>query len=61
MPSYFLLGLAGLAVAYAVHTYRSFSRHLADAKLSGLPYIITPIYTFNTFWLVGSFYSAGID
>jgi hypothetical protein len=53
MPSLILLGLTGLVVAYAVHTYRCFARHLAEAKISGLPFIASPIYTFNRFWLVG--------
>ncbi|TKA83262.1 hypothetical protein B0A55_00784 [Friedmanniomyces simplex] len=52
MLSYVALSLFGLCVAYAVHTYRCFNVNLAAAKQSGIPYICTPIYTFNRFWLI---------
>ncbi|KAH9825990.1 Cytochrome-P450, partial [Teratosphaeria destructans] len=52
MLSYLLLALAGLAIASGIHTYRCFAVNLAAAKRSGIPYICTPIYTFNRFWLI---------
>ncbi|MCJ1430816.1 hypothetical protein MMC27_000166 [Xylographa pallens] len=44
--------LSALLSAWAYTTYRSFARNLAAAKVSGIPYIITPVYLFNTAWLL---------
>lgn len=52
MPSYIVLTGLALLTAYAINTYRSFAANLAAAKQSGLPYIVTPVYLFNRFWLV---------
>ena len=46
------LALAALTLLYAFSCYRSFSKNLAAAKASGIPYLLTPIYLFNTVWLV---------
>lgn len=46
------LGLGALLLAYAIDTYRCFAKNLADAKASGIPYIVTPIYLFNMFWML---------
>lgn len=45
-------GFAALLVAYAVQTYRGFASNIAAAKRSGIPYIVLPVHTFNTFWLI---------
>lgn len=49
-----LIALAVLAVAlaYAVATYRSFSKNLAAAKASNMRYVIVPIHFFSPVWLV---------
>ncbi|KAK3109673.1 hypothetical protein LTR53_016814 [Teratosphaeriaceae sp. CCFEE 6253] len=52
MLSYVALAVTGLCIAYAVHTYRCFQVNLTAAKQSGIPYLCTPVYTFNRFWLV---------
>ncbi|TKA22403.1 hypothetical protein B0A50_07909 [Salinomyces thailandicus] len=52
MLSYVSLLALGLAVAYAIHTYRCFQTNLTAAKQSGLKYFCTPFYNFNRFWLV---------
>jgi len=52
MWGFVVLGLSALVLAYAIDTYRCFAKNLADAKASGIPYIITPIYLFNLFWLI---------
>lgn len=52
MLTYLFLAILGLASVYVYQTYRSFSVNLAAAKQSGIPYICTPVYTFNRFWLV---------
>ncbi|MCJ1243607.1 hypothetical protein MMC30_000804 [Trapelia coarctata] len=52
MWGFVVLGLGALVLAYAIDTYRCFAKNLADAKASGIPYIITPIYMFNLFWML---------
>jgi ABC-type lipoprotein release transport system permease subunit len=54
MPSYLLLAVCGVVLAYALQTYRSFARNLSEAKASGLPYVISPIYVFTLFNLVST-------
>lgn len=46
------IALVALVAVYGVQTYSAFRKNLAAAKASGLPYIISPIYTFNPFWLL---------
>lgn len=41
-----------LSVAYLFNLYRSFRVNLAAAKKSGIPYVVSPVYVFSTFWLV---------
>ncbi|KAH8820906.1 cytochrome P450 monooxygenase-like protein [Xylogone sp. PMI_703] len=49
--------LTGVILAIPLYliwtTLWGFRRNIAAAKRSGLPYIITPIYMYNSFWLVG--------
>ncbi|KAF2173809.1 hypothetical protein M409DRAFT_48731 [Zasmidium cellare ATCC 36951] len=52
MVPYLTLAIVAIAVAYVVHTYRCFQVNLAAAKKSGIPYVCTPVYTFNTVWLI---------
>ena len=52
MWGFVALGLGALLLAYAIDTYRYFAKNLADAKASGIPYIVTPIYLFNIFWML---------
>ncbi|MCJ1287987.1 hypothetical protein MMC26_007340 [Xylographa opegraphella] len=52
MLGFIALILSGLVTAWLYTTYRSFARNLAAAKASGIPYIITPVYLFNTIWLL---------
>ena len=46
------LAIASLVGVYSFNYYRCFTRNLAAAKRSGLPYVVAPVYTFNSFWLV---------
>jgi hypothetical protein len=46
------LAVASLAALYFFNYYRCFVRNLAAAKQSGLPYVVSPVYGFNRFWLV---------
>ncbi|KAL2352110.1 cytochrome P450 monooxygenase-like protein [Cryomyces antarcticus] len=52
MPSLIVLALCMLVAAYFVNYYRCFASNLAAAKQSGIPYVVSPIYTFNRFWLI---------
>lgn len=52
MTSYLLLAAVGLLALYVFNSYRAFTINLQSAKQSGLPYLTTPIYTFNRLWLV---------
>lgn len=52
MLSFLALASLGLCVAYIAHNYQCFSRNLAKAKRSGIPYVSMPVYTFGRFWLV---------
>ncbi|KAG8629416.1 hypothetical protein KVT40_003281 [Elsinoe batatas] len=47
-------GLLGLFVLYWGNYFRCLQKNLNDARQSGLPYIITPIYFLNRKWLVQS-------
>ncbi|KAG9559959.1 putative P450 monooxygenase, partial [Aureobasidium melanogenum] len=46
------LAIASLIAVYAFNYYRCFTRNLAAARRSGLPYVVAPVYSFNRFWLV---------
>lgn len=46
------LAVASLFGLYCINYYRCFTRNLAAAKQSGLPYVVSPVFTFNRFWLV---------
>jgi len=46
------LAVATLIGLYTFNYYRCFTRNLAAAKQSGLPYVVAPVYGFNRFWLV---------
>ena len=52
MWGFVALALGALSLAYGIDYYRCFARNLADAKASGIPYIITPIYLFNIYWML---------
>ena len=52
MVSFIGLAIAALVVAYFVNYYKCLAQNIAVAKQSGIPYVITPVYTFNRFWLV---------
>lgn len=42
--------LLGIITSYAVKLYLQFTRHLAEAKASGIPYIVVPFYYNNRFY-----------
>ncbi|KAF2834861.1 cytochrome P450 monooxygenase-like protein [Patellaria atrata CBS 101060] len=44
-----MVALASIAYYFFI-SYRQFSRNLADAKKSGIPYVIVPIYVYTLFW-----------
>ncbi|KAK6006781.1 hypothetical protein QM012_005789 [Aureobasidium pullulans] len=46
------LAVASLLGIYFFNYYRCYTRNLAAAKQSGLPYVVVPVYNFNRFWLV---------
>ncbi|KAG9680391.1 putative P450 monooxygenase, partial [Aureobasidium melanogenum] len=46
------LAVASLIGVYSFNYYRCYTRNLAAAKQSGLPYVVAPFYVFNRFWLV---------
>lgn len=49
----FIVAMIGaLALLWIFNTYRSFSRNLAAAKSSHIPYVCVPIYMFNIAWLL---------
>ena len=52
MFGFVALILSALIWAWIYTTYRSFARNLAAAKASGIPYVITPFFLFNTVWLL---------
>ncbi|KAI4715343.1 cytochrome P450 [Aureobasidium sp. EXF-10727] len=52
MMPFVWLAFASLISVYAFNYYRCYTRNLAAAKSSGLPYIVAPVYVFNRFWLV---------
>ncbi len=41
-----------LSVLYATYCYRRFALNLAEAKQSGIPYVILPVHLFSRFWLI---------
>ena len=46
------LAVLAAVLAYAVVTYRSFSKNLAAAKASNMRYVIVPVYYFSPVWLL---------
>lgn len=52
MPSYTALVVVALAIWWTANSYRSFRKNLVIAKQSGIPYIASPVYVFNRFWLL---------
>ncbi|MCJ1399229.1 hypothetical protein MMC11_002431 [Xylographa trunciseda] len=52
MLGFIAIILFALLSAWTYTTYRSFARNLAAAKASGIPYVVTPVYLFNTVWLL---------
>ncbi|KAF4547469.1 Cytochrome P450-like protein 53 [Elsinoe fawcettii] len=47
-------GLLGLFILYWANYLRCLQKNLSDARQSGLPYVITPIYFLNRTWLIQS-------
>lgn len=47
-----LLALGALAVGYTLWSVRCLQNNIAEAKRSGIPYVVVPVYTFNTAWLI---------
>ena len=47
MPSTILLALAGGVLFYAVRLYVQFNRYLSEAKASGIPYVVVPVFVAN--------------
>ena len=47
MPSTILLVLAVAVSFYAIKYYLALRHHIAEAKTSGLPYVISPLYLYN--------------
>jgi hypothetical protein len=43
---------ASVVVLYILKQYLDFTRNLAAAKSSGIPYIIVPVYLYNLTWLI---------
>lgn len=52
MVSSIVLIIITIFLIYFFKLYRSFSRNLAAAKSSGIPYLIVPIYLYNVIWMV---------
>ena len=50
-PTFLLAFVAAIAV-YASLVYRSYSRHLAEAKASGIPYVVVPFFLVNRFYQI---------
>jgi len=47
-----LLAFGALTVAYSLWCLRCLQLNVAEAKRSGIPYVVVPVYTFNTAWLI---------
>jgi hypothetical protein len=47
------LGLGAYILYSAINTVLSFNRNLKQAKQSGIPYVVVPIYFLQTWWLAG--------
>ena len=52
MFTYISIALLALLIAYLYGHYRALQRNITLAKQSGIPYVVSPIHTFNRFWLV---------
>jgi hypothetical protein len=52
LPVSFILSAAGAVILYNIlNRYRSFARHYAEAKRSGLPIVVMPWNVHSIFWL----------
>lgn len=47
-----ILIVTSLLFVYGWKSYHDFSRNLALAKSSGIPYIIVPVYLYNPVWMI---------
>ena len=52
-----MLSFAGLVALvlvlfYGISSYRALSANIAAAKQSGIPYVVTPVWTFSKLWLI---------
>lgn len=52
MVSTIVLIIATLFLVCILKVYHNFSRNLAAAKSSGIPYIIVPVYLYNPAWII---------
>ncbi|QIW99633.1 hypothetical protein AMS68_005151 [Peltaster fructicola] len=52
MWQYIGIAIVALTAVYTFQTYAALMKNIAAAKASGLPYIVSPIYTFNPIWLL---------
>ena len=53
-PTILVAIAAGIAI-YAFIFYRQFARHIAEAKASGLPYVVVPFFLVNRFYQISCF------
>lgn len=47
-----LAGIIGLVLVSIVRWQRALAKNIAAAKQTGLPYVVTPFYHFNPWWLI---------
>jgi len=47
-----LLALGALIAGYSLWSLRALQLNITEAKRSGIPYVVVPVYTFNTAWLI---------
>ena len=52
MISVIALALLTLSLLYVFRCYQTFSRNLAAAKTSNIPYVIVPVHQINRTWLI---------
>lgn len=52
MTSTIILIITSFLLVYGWKVYHDFSRNLAAAKASGIPYIIVPVYLYNPAWML---------
>ena len=48
----FLVAIAAGVTIYAFLFYRQFARHIAEARASGLPYVVVPFFLVNRFYQI---------